>query len=140
MKKTIAVFAVALGVFMSMTAVSASRKHHRVVLDASSGEESWNGILTNVENLQKAFTGEPLTIEVVAHGKALPLLLKNGREAERVTKLAQGGVIFAACENAMRNQKVTREELNPKATTVPSGVAEIVKKQEAGWSYIKPGA
>jgi intracellular sulfur oxidation DsrE/DsrF family protein len=32
------------------------------------------------------------------------------------------------------------EDLMPLATTGDSGVAEVVRKQEAGWSYIKSGS
>jgi intracellular sulfur oxidation DsrE/DsrF family protein len=54
-------------------------------------------------------------------------------------KLHDGGVVFAACENTMRKKKVTKDALFPFATTVDSGVAEVVRKQEQGWSYIKSG-
>ena len=47
--------------------------------------------------------------------------------------------MFAACENTMRKKKVTKEPLLPFVTTVDSGVAEVVRKQEEGWAYIKGG-
>ena len=130
--------AFAIGV-LTMTMAAIKVHHHRVVFDAATGEESWDGILNNVDNIRKEFGSERSDIEVVVHGKALGLVLKDGKVAYRVTKLAAEGVIFAACENTMRKQNVTRDALNPKATTVPSGVAEVVRKQEAGWSYVKAG-
>jgi len=39
----------------------------------------------------------------------------------------------------MRAMKVTTSDLFPFATQVDSGVAELVRKQEAGWVYIKGG-
>jgi intracellular sulfur oxidation DsrE/DsrF family protein len=39
----------------------------------------------------------------------------------------------------MRRKNVSRGELLPFATTVDSGVAEVVRKQEQGWSYVKSG-
>jgi len=45
----------------------------------------------------------------------------------------------AACENMMRRQNVVKADLLPCVTTVDSGVAEIVRKQEAGWSYLRIG-
>ena len=54
-------------------------------------------------------------------------------------KLADGGVAFVACENTMRKKKITKEQLLPFVTTVDSGVAEVVRKQEQGWSYIRSG-
>lgn len=40
----------------------------------------------------------------------------------------------------MKRMRVTKEELLPFAVTVDSGVAEVVRKQEEGWSYIKGGS
>jgi intracellular sulfur oxidation DsrE/DsrF family protein len=34
---------------------------------------------------------------------------------------------------------VTQADLLPFVTTVDSGVAEVVRKQEAGWAYLKSG-
>ncbi len=97
--------------------------------------------MNNVENLQKAFGGEQTTIEVVAHGKGLGLLLvTNTALQERLWHLAETGVVFAACENTMQRLHVTKADLVSFATTVDSGVAEVVRKQEAGWSYVKGGA
>jgi intracellular sulfur oxidation DsrE/DsrF family protein len=39
----------------------------------------------------------------------------------------------------MRVRKVTTEDLVPFAAQVDSGVAEIIRKQEAGWSYVRIG-
>ncbi len=49
------------------------------------------------------------------------------------------GIVLAACQNSMRAMRVTTEDLFPFAAQVDSGVAELVRKQEAGWSYIKGG-
>jgi intracellular sulfur oxidation DsrE/DsrF family protein len=37
----------------------------------------------------------------------------------------------------MRARKVTTQDLFPFAVEVPSGLAEVVLKQEAGYSYLK---
>jgi intracellular sulfur oxidation DsrE/DsrF family protein len=39
----------------------------------------------------------------------------------------------------MRARKVTKADLLDNMGTVPSGVVEVVKKQEAGWTYVKAG-
>ena len=67
------------------------------------------------------------------------LLLTNAGQAERLQKLSARGIVFAACENTMPKKNVTRTDLLPFATTVDFGVAEVVRKQEAGWSYVKSG-
>ena len=57
----------------------------------------------------------------------------------RLMAIAESGVVLAACENAMRRNDLNKEDLFPFATTVPPGVAEVVLKDEAGWSCIKGG-
>lgn len=116
-------------------------KPHRVVFEVNvEGEETWTGILNNVQNLQKALGAEHTQIEVVAHGKGLSLLLATDAALkERLQQVASSGVTLAACENTMRRKNVKKEDLLPFTTTVPSGVTEVVLKQEAGWSYIKGG-
>ena len=114
---------------------------HRVVFELTSDDaQAWEGVLNNVENVQKALG--PTMVEVVAHGKGLAMLTtaKNGAVRERLERSATGGVVFAACENTMKKPSAKKEDLVPFAKTVDSGVAEVVRKQEAGWSYLRSGS
>lgn len=89
----------------------------------------------------ETFANETTEIEVVVHGKGLGLILKtNEAMRERLQSVSGAGVRFAACENTMRRMSLKMEDLMTFATTVDSGVAEVVRKQEAGWSYIKSGS
>ena len=138
-------FLVVVAAFMVLqfaTAIWAQEKMHRVVFEVTTeGEAQWEAILNNVENLQKAFGKESVEIEVVAHGKGLGLLKKtNTGLKERIASIASSQVRFVACENTMRHMQVKKEDLLPEAGTVDSGVAEVVRKQEEGWSYIKSGS
>src|SRR5262249_37563635 len=114
---------------------------HRVVFEVTTPDAAlWESVLNNVENLQEALGKQSTQIEVVAHGRGLPLLMKtNTALEERLRRIASSGVVFAACENTMRRLNVKKEDLLPLATTVDSGVAEVVRKQDAGWSYLKGG-
>lgn len=133
-----------IGVALILTAAAGlaqTNKVHKVVFELTSdNEEHWEALLNNVENLQKAFGARNTEVEVVTHRKGLGLLLNtNARFKGRIEAIAATGVRFAACENTMRRQQVKKEDLLPVAITVDSGVAEVVRKQEAGWSYIKAG-
>ncbi len=122
--------------------MTAEQQKHRVVFEVTmDGQEPWEAVLNNVENLQKVFGADQKQIEVVAHGKALGFFLATDTgQQERMKKLAGSGVVFAACQNTMKRKNVTEKDLLPFVTTVDSGVAEVVRKQEAGWSYIKSGS
>jgi intracellular sulfur oxidation DsrE/DsrF family protein len=54
-------------------------------------------------------------------------------------KAIDSGVVLAACQNSMRLRKVTTEDLFPFSSQVDSGVAELIRKQEAGWTYVRVG-
>lgn len=118
---------------------------HKVIFEvAMDGAEKWEAALRNVENIQKSLGAKNTTIEVVAHGKGIGMLLATTAAANpemkaTVEKLHAGGVGFAVCENTMKKVKVTKDQLIPLATTVDSGVSEVIRKQEAGYAYIKSG-
>lgn len=123
-----------------LLAEPAKTPRHRVVFELTSGDpQAWDGVLNNVENVQKALG--PSAIEVVVHGKALGMLTtaKSGPVRDRMKQLADGGVTFAACENTMRRQQVTKDQMVPFAKTVDSGLAQVIRRQEAGWSYVRSG-
>ena len=38
----------------------------------------------------------------------------------------------------MAAMKLTKEDMNPAAGYVPSGVVEIIRKEKAGYAYLRP--
>ena len=114
---------------------------HKVVFELNTPAPSgWNQLFHNLDNILKIFGSEGVQVEVVFFGKGLQMLLKENSEyADRLKEASDKGVVLAACQNSMRAAKVTTEDLFPFAAQVDSGVAELVRKQEAGWSYIKGG-
>lgn len=119
----------------------ASSPKHKVVFELNAPAPSgWDQLFHNVDNVQKIFGGEGVQVEIVFFGRGLNMLLKKNTEyAERLKTEAGKGVILAACQNTMRAMKIATEDLFPFATQVDSGVTELVRKQESGWSYIKGG-
>ena len=65
---------------------------------------------------------------------------KNGNPYEvAVQDLKSRGVTFEVCEITLRNRKMTRAQFIEEASFVPSGVAEITRKQQReGYAYLKP--
>jgi len=91
----------------------------------------------HVNNMRTALSKDGVQVEVVFFGPGLNMLLKkNTAYEERLKQLADSGVTLAACQNAMKFLNVKTEDLFPFATQVDSGVAELVRKQKAGWEYI----
>lgn len=117
---------------------SSNTPPHRVVIQLNTADTAaWSGTIGNIKNLQKVWPSNVL-VEVVVHGKGLDLLVKTKTHLENeVAGLVKEGVVFSACENSMRKHNILKADLIQVANTVPSGVAELVIKQEQGWSYLK---
>ena len=77
------------------------------------------------KNLQKDVGAAKVEIEIVAYGS-------------RVADAMKANVKVIACENTMRGQKLTRDDMLSAITYVPAGVTEIMTKQSEGWSYLRP--
>jgi intracellular sulfur oxidation DsrE/DsrF family protein len=138
---SIALLAVIALPAVSQTPQAAPTPKHKVVFELNAPAPSgWDQLFHNVDNVLKIFGGDGVQVEVVFFGRGLRMLLKTNSEyAARLKEAADKGVTLAACQNSMRAAKITTEDLFPFAAQVDSGVAELVRKQEAGWSYIKGG-
>jgi intracellular sulfur oxidation DsrE/DsrF family protein len=121
---------------------SAAPKIHRIVFQVTvDGEEQWNSVLSQIENVRKGLAPDSVQIEVVTHGNATGFVLaRNKAVSERIQKIEGPGVIFAYCSNTQKKNNVKAEELTPGVTIIPSGLVEVIKRQEEGWSYIKGGS
>jgi intracellular sulfur oxidation DsrE/DsrF family protein len=137
-------YLIALFFLLSASVVATAQdkqvKMHQVVMQLNTADTAvWSSMLGNIRNFQKVWPGN-VKVEVVVHGKALNFLVASKShlvaDVEAMTKL---GVVFNACENTMNKYGIKKEMLIPSASSVPSGVAELVVKQEEGWSYLKTG-
>ncbi|WP_043107547.1 DsrE family protein [endosymbiont of unidentified scaly snail isolate Monju] len=105
-----------------------------------------NITLNNAANLNKYYQdkGEEAQIEIVTYGPGLMMLhAKKSPVKERIASFAQNfdNVSFKACANTMKKMKKKSGKdvpLLPQAEVVASGVMHLVKRQEEGWSYIRP--
>jgi intracellular sulfur oxidation DsrE/DsrF family protein len=124
--------------FVAFLSFAANAQTHKVVIQLNTSDTLvWHGALKNISNLQTAL-GSSTQIELVAHGAGVSILV-DGKTTQKakIAELAAQGVLFKACENTIRERKIDRATILTQAGTVPSGVAEVVLKQEAGWAYLK---
>ncbi|MCX6593806.1 MAG: DsrE family protein [Acidobacteria bacterium] len=135
----------ALGLMASLPAVAADDKPkdgkpYHAVFEVSNGDVArLQGVIRNVDNLRRALGPEAVSVEVVVHGGAILTLTKEkaGVMAADYERLSKEGVVWAACNNSLVNRKIDKSALLPFVTVVPSGVAELVKKQAEGWQYLR---
>jgi intracellular sulfur oxidation DsrE/DsrF family protein len=79
--------------------------------------------------------------EIVLYNQGLELVMKNNTTyLERLISLKNKGMRFLVCENTLKNRKISKDVFVTELVEyIPAGIAEIVEKQEQGWSYIKGG-
>lgn len=99
----------------------------------------WTLTLNNVHNLQAGVGGaEHADIEVVAYGPGIQLLKADSPIAARISEAVGNKVKVVACENTMAAVKLTHADMLSDIGYVPAGVVEVMRKQQAGYAYIRP--
>lgn len=111
----------------------------RIVLQVSDNDPAkWNLALNNARNAQNDLGKDKVDIEVVAYGPGINMLKMEAPIANRVSQAIASGIAIVACENTMTAQKIVKADMNPSVTYVPAGVIQLMKRQQEGWSYIRP--
>jgi intracellular sulfur oxidation DsrE/DsrF family protein len=134
---SVAALVVVLGC-LALSQTTAGAKHHVVFQLSEENGPAWDSLAVHVNNTMKGLAEDGGSeVEVVFYGPGL-LMLKKSNTAfeERLEQLSKSGVKLVACRNAMKTRNLKTEDLFPFAGQVDSGIAEIVRKQEAGWAYI----
>jgi intracellular sulfur oxidation DsrE/DsrF family protein len=98
----------------------------------------WNLALNNARNLQDDVGAANVDIEIVAYGPGIGMLKLESQSGSRVADAMKANVKVIACENTMRGQKMTRDDMLPALSYVPAGVTEIMTRQGEGWAYLRP--
>ncbi len=122
---------------LNSLASDAQVSKHRVVWDLSSADTTVQGsVFRQINNVRTEIPD--LDIEVVFHGQAVFAVMKDSTQfASRIKIAKEKGVTLAVCNNSLRRLKIDPSQVSPLATVVPSAVAELIKKQTDGWSYLK---
>ena len=131
-----AAFLIAAG---AQTAPATGQKRHKIVIQVSDNDPArWNLALNNAKNLQDDVSAANVDIEIVAYGPGIGMLKLESPAAARIADAMKANVTVLACENTMRGQKLTKDDMLPAISYVPAGVTEIMKKQGEGWAYLRP--
>jgi len=93
-----------------------------------------------VKNTAKPLKGKMV---VVTHGPELRVFAKENYAkyqgiVDKMAELADAGVEFHMCNNAMRAAGYTPEDMHGFITVVPAGFPEIAYLQSEGYKYINP--
>lgn len=116
---------------------SAQEKKYKAVWDISSPDTTVQAAVFRQINNVRAEIPD-VEVEVVFHGKGIYTVMKDSTQfKERIKTAKEMGVNMVVCNNSMKRLKVDAKELTHEVVVVPSAMVELIKKQAAGWSYIK---
>ena len=119
--------------------LAAGTKRHKIVIQVSDNDPAkWSLALNNAKNLQDDVGAANVDIEIVAYGPGIGMLKLESPTGSRIADAMKANVKVLACENTMRGQKLTRDDMLSGLAYVPAGVTEIMTKQSEGWAYLRP--
>ena len=130
---------VALFTVACLASFAASAQDKAVFQVTDADEAKWNLVLNNVRNLQRGTeaTGG-VDIEVVAFGPGILMLKAGSPIAARVTEAVGNKVKVVACKNSMAGNHLAESDMLTDIGFVPAGVVEVMRKEQAGYAYIRP--
>lgn len=118
----------------------------RIVIHANLADDFMqNAMLEETEKFLGMFKqkGKKAEVEIVAYGAGIGLVMANrSTHANRIASL-QGkysNLRFTACKrsiNHMADIQGDEVELLPNINVAPSGISQILKRQQEGWHYIR---
>ena len=127
----------ALALPQLVVAQSAMAKNRALFQVTDNDPARWTLILNNMQNLREGVGGEPVEIELVAYGPGINMLKSDSSVKQRIAEALKSGVKVNACQNTMNGMKLTAPDMLPEIGYVPSGVVEVMRKQQQGWAYIR---
>lgn len=116
----------------------AADKGKLVVQVSDSNPATWNLALNNVKNVQKDLGKDNVEVEIVAYGPGIGMLKADSEVANRIGEAVDSGAKVVACENTMKGQKLSKDDMNARISYVQAGVVEIMQLQQKGYAYLRP--
>lgn len=126
-------------VLLTCLSLNAHGRKTGVVFQISTGSaQTWKVAVRNARNLQQALLPHHARIEIIAFGPGLRMLLKTSPVAHALLILHRSGVTIDACKRSVLKQDLALAAMSPIVHYIPSGIAEIVRREREGWAYIRP--
>ena len=139
-RKTFAslVLGIAGFVLVAPAALAEMAKTGVTIQVSDDSQKTWNQALNAAKNMQSAYGKDKVDIEVVVFGMGAGMLKLESPLGNRIDEALDSGVKVLMCENTMKGQKLTKDDMQPKIGFVPSGAVEIVERQKQGWGTLRP--
>ncbi len=128
----------AVAVQKKKPAAKAPQKERVVIQVSDADPQKWHLALNNAKNVQADLGADKTEIEIVAYGPGIGMLKADALVANRIEEAVASGVKVVACENTMKVQKISRDDMHKNVEYVAAGVVELMRKQQQGYAYIRP--
>ena len=120
-------------------AVATLKSYKVLYILNQSDDKKIKAVLRNIKNaLEDPRLKGKLTVELVVFGDGVEVFKKANHYDTLLLKLQDKGVVFAQCENTIRERGVSKDALWPFIGFVPSGNGEIIIRQYQGWATLHP--
>ena len=125
----------------SLSTVAAEQVKHRLLIQVSEDSvERLMAALNAAKFVQDQYGAPNVEIEIVVFGPGVQTLKYYAPKPvpDRVKQAKYNGIRIVACDYSMRAAKLRPSDMLREISYVPSGVVEIMEKEQLGWSYIRP--
>ena len=133
-----AIACAALALPLSSIAAEEPKKARVVIQVSDADPQKWNLALNNAKNVQTDLGADKTEVEIVAYGPGIGMLKADAVVANRIEDAVAAGVKVVACENTMKAQKISRDDMNRQVDYVAAGVVQLMRRQQQGYTYIRP--
>ncbi len=116
--------------FVPLPTLADTAKVGVVIQVSDDNSRTWSQALNVVKNIQNVYGNDNVEVEVVVFGHGSAMLKLDSPLANRVDETLATGARVSLCENTMRGQKLTKEDMHPRIGYVNAGVIEIIEKQK----------
>ena len=124
----------------SYTGAPATKGHYRAVYQLDSSDPKL--ISQTLHNMKNALDDPrlkgKLELELVVFSGGTVVFRKDQTYEADVLALQQAGVVLAQCANSMKAYKLTKEDMLPYISVVPTGNGELIIRQAEGWALVHP--
>jgi intracellular sulfur oxidation DsrE/DsrF family protein len=118
-------------------AQTAAAKNRALFSVTENDPARWNLVLNNVRAIREGVGSEGIEIEIVAYGPGVAMLKSDSSVKQRIDEAMKAGAKVNACQNTMKGMKLSPSDMLSEIGYVPSGVVEVMRKQQQGWAYIR---
>lgn len=131
-----------VAVTLSVTAEASARKKvaakERVLLQVTDSDpKRWNLILTTAKQLTAELGEGKVDIVIIAIGPGVNMFKEGSDVSNRIENAVARRISLIACGSSMKALNLDEDDLSSHVHIVHSGVVEVIKRQRAGWAYLR---